>query len=139
MKFTDLKDLIEAILPAEWATRNIWYEPGPNMPDQPVDYVINLSIDGGDGLRMEGVLQNVSWQVKTAGPQSQYDKAEQLAWDVDRALLNWPPGRIAGTGLLVSSIYRVGAAPTHFDIDDAERTQFVCSYFFDVESGLQYI
>lgn len=140
MKFDDLKLLIETVLPSEWDDKKVWYEPGPDMPDQPVDYIVNLSIDGGDGLRLEGVLDNISWQVKVSSAQSLYATGEQLAWDVDRGLLNWIPGRVPDpSNLLISSIYRVGGAPSHFEIDDAERTQFVCSYFFDVESGLQYI
>lgn len=140
MKFEDISTLIKEVLPAEWADKKVWYEPGPVFPDQPVDYVVNLSIDGGNGLLLEGVLDNISWQVKVSGAQSLYVTAEKLAWDIDRGLLSWIPGRIpAPSDLLVSSIYRVGNAPSHFDLDEAERTQFVCSYFFDVESGLQYI
>jgi hypothetical protein len=138
VKFTQLRDLIKRYWDPVWDDRNVWFEPGPNMPDQPVDYVVNLSIDGGLGLQLDGVLDNVSWQVKVSGTQSLYQTAEDLAFAIDKALLSANLGR-QPDDLLVVSIYRVGGAPQHFDVDDAERTYFVCSYFFDVESGLQPI
>lgn len=138
MKFTDLKALIEETWDPAWATRNVWFEPGPNMPDQPVDYVVNLTIDGGLGLQLDGVLDNVSWQVKVSGPQNLYQEAEDIAFAIDKGLLQAVPGRRSPT-FLVASIYRVGGMPQQFEVDDAERTYFVCSYFFDVESGLQPI
>lgn len=138
MKFENMRDVITANWPVEWNDRNVWFEPGPDMPDQPVDYVVNLSIDGGLGLQLDGVLDNVSWQVKVSGPQNLYADAESLAMDIDKALMNAQPGR-RYNGFLVVSIYRVGGMPQQFEVDDAERTYFVCSYFLDVESGLQPI
>lgn len=138
MKFEHLRDLIKRSWDPSWDDKNVWFEPGPNMPDQPVDYVVNLSIDGGLGLQLDGVLDNVSWQVKVSGPQNLYTEAENLALAIDKGLLNAKLGR-QSDGLLVVSIYRVGGMPQHFEVDDAERTYFVCSYFFDVESGLQPI
>lgn len=139
MKFANLRDLVKRHWDdVTWDPRNVWFEPGPDMPDQPVDYVVNLTVDGGLGLQLDGVLDNVSWQVKVSGPQNLYTEAEELANHIDKTLLNLTPGR-QPDGFLVASIYRVGGQPQQFDVDDAERTYFVCSYFFDVESGLQPI
>lgn len=139
MKFANLRDLIKRHWDdVTWDPRNVWFEPGPDMPDQPVDYVVNLTVDGGLGLQLDGVLDNVSWQVKVSGPQNLYTQAEELANHIDKTLLSLTPGR-QPDGFLAASIYRVGGQPQQFDVDDAERTYFVCSYFFDVESGLQPI
>lgn len=134
LTFATLKSLIEDRLPVEWDTANIWYEPGPVLPDQPVDHIVNLTVDGGVGLLFDGVIDNVSYQVKVTSRQNMYLSGENLALAIDKVLLSVPSGRYFGT--MFSAINRVGGQPSHFDYDDAERTQFVCSYFFDVESGL---
>lgn len=134
LKFATLRDLIKDRLPDVWDDRNVWYEPGPVLPDQPVDHIVNLTVDGGVGLILDGALDNVSYQVKVTSLQALYQSGEDLALDIDAALLSVSSGRYFGT--FFSSINRVGGQPSHFDYDDAERTQFVCSYYFDVESGL---
>jgi hypothetical protein len=134
LKFATLKSLISDRLSDSWDDAGVWYEPGPLLPDQPVNHVVNLTVDGGIGLLMDGVLDNVSYQVKVTSRQNLYQSGEDLAFAIDSSLLSISSGRYFGT--MFSSIYRVGGPPAHFDFDDAERTQFVCSYFFDVESGL---
>lgn len=134
MKFEVLRDLIKDRLPDTWDDKNVYYHEGPDDPDQPVDFVVVLSIDGGLGLQLEGLLDNVSWQVRVVGGQNLYALTEQLAEDIDRTLLSVPAGRYSG--LRVLTPYRVGGPPQHLSFDSAERTTFVCSYFFDVDSGL---
>lgn len=133
MKFAILKKIIEDQLPPEWDGKP-YFQPGPDDPDQPVDWLVVLTVDGGLGLQLDGVLDNVSWQVRVAGPQNLYTEAEDLADAIDRGLLSFVPKRV--DGFLITSIYRVGGRPQQLTVDDAERTQFVCSYYFDVESGL---
>lgn len=134
MKFEVLSTLIQDRIDSYWADKNVFYHPGPDDPDQPVDYVVVLSIDGGLGLQLEGAMDNISWQVRVIGGQNLYDPTERLAWDIDTALLSTPPGHYSDLRLLTP--YRVGGPPQHLSYDSAERTTFVCSYFFDVESGL---
>ena len=135
MKFTTLENVIKENLPSTWDDKGVYYYPGPNDPDQPVDLCAVLTIDGGLGLQLDGVLDNVSWQVRVLGAQNLYQLTEDLANDIDKTLLSLGT-HTTTDGLRVVSIYRVGGPPAHLDYDDAERTQFVCSYFFDVESGL---
>lgn len=135
-KFSNLKGLIEDIIAAnpQWDDRNIYIVPGPDDPDQPADLTIVCSIDGGVGLLLDGALDNISWQIRIFGDQALYQSAEDLANDIDTGFLNTPPGDYHGERVI--TIQRVGGRPQHLLFDDAERTQFVCSYFFDVESGL---
>lgn len=134
MKFKVLKTLIEDGLPPEWADRGVFFHPGPDDPDQPVDWLVVLTVDGGLGLMLDGLLDNVSWQVRVAGPQNMYEDAEDLALAIDKVLMSFIPKRVED--LLITTVYRVGGQPQQFVVDDAERTQFVCSYYFDVESEL---
>lgn len=134
MKFSVVKNLIESRLPDVWTDKKVFFHPGPNDPDQPVDLAVVLTVDGGAGLQLDGVLDNISWQVRVRGAQNLYELTEDLALAIDRLLLSFPSGR--QDGLHIASIYRVGGPPAQLELDSAERTQFVCSYFFDVESGL---
>lgn len=134
--FASLKGLIEDIIAADsqWDGRNIFIAPGPDDPDQPADLTIVCSIDGGNGIILDGLLDNVSWQIRVFGDQSLYASAEALAKAIDTGFLNTPSGNYHGERVV--TIQRVGGRPQHLLFDDAERTQFVCSYFFDVDSGL---
>lgn len=139
MKYATLRDLIKARLPLVTpATPTKWdkvfYWPGPQEPDQPVDLMCMLTRDGGLGLQLDGVLDNVSYQVMTAGSQNLFEQAEALADDIDTALIGLPTGTYAGKRVV--SVVRVGGPPQALVVDNADRTQFVCSYFFDVESTL---
>jgi hypothetical protein len=134
MEFATAKALIQEILPPFWDDQDVEIWPGPDDPDQPVDLNIVCTIDGGLGLQLDGALDNISWQFKVFGNQNLYEDAEKLANDLDFALMSFAGHRV--NGQLIVSIYRVGGRPAHFQVDDAERTQFVCSYYFDVESGL---
>lgn len=137
MKFSLLKNLIQERLPVYWDDKGVYFHPGPSDPDQPNGFVVVLSVDGGLGLQLDGVLDNWGWQVKTMGDQNLYDDAETLAHDIDKILMSWVSGK--QDGVHVASIVRVGGPPQHLEFDSAERTAFVCSYLFDVESGLQPI
>jgi hypothetical protein len=135
-KFANLKSLLETIIAADpqWDNRNIYIVPGPDDPDQPADLTVVCSVDGGAGLILDGALDNISWQIRLFGDQALYDSAEALAETIDLGLLSIPTGTYSGERVV--TIQRVGGRPQHLLFDDAERTQFVCSYFFDVESGL---
>lgn len=140
LTYSKLRDIIKTNLPPEWEADNpskVWFWEGPDVPDQPANYTVTLTVEDGLGLMLDGVLDNVAYQVHITGKQSLPQTAQEFANAVDKTLLNLIPGRHDGT--LIVSIYRVGGAPSHFEIDDAERTHFVCSYYFDVESGLQPI
>lgn len=134
--FAHLKSFIEDIIAADpqWDNRNIYIVPGPDDPDQPADLTIVCSIDGGNGLQLDGVLDSISWQIRIFGDQALYDSAEALADRIDTGFMNTPSGNYHGERVV--SIKRVGGRPQHLLFDNAERTQFVCSYFFDVDSGL---
>ena len=134
MRFEVIETLINSKLPDFWDDKKIGYSPGPDDPDQPVDLMVVGTIDGGLGLQLDGVLDNVSWQIRVSGNQNLYEDAERLAEDIDYVFMTFQGRRVAG--LLITSIYRVGGPPSHFAVDNAERTQFVCSYYFDVESYL---
>jgi hypothetical protein len=140
MIVSKLISILKEILPVEWDASNqskIWFEEGPDVPDQPANYTVTITAEDGLGLMLDGVLDNLAYQIRVTGKQNLTPTGQELANAIDLALLNLVPGR--HEDVLIVSIYRVGGRPSHFEIDDAERRHFVCSYYFDVESGLQPI
>lgn len=132
MKFRHLKPLIEQVIATQGLNRVNVY-PGPDIPDYPGMNVV-LSRYGGPGLELEGLYDQRAWQVRVIGDQGEYDAAEDLADNIDIALIGHLPGNIGPDRVL--SIQRVGGSPSVLMYDDAERVHFVCSYVGSVQLAL---
>lgn len=107
--------------------------PGPSLPDVPDGFVL-WSRYGGPGESLEGVLDDIAWQVRVAGPQNDYDLAETVADLLDHSLLSMYSQHVGG--VYVTRVQRVGGAPSVLMVDDADRTHFVCSYNIETELAL---
>lgn len=134
MKFRDFERLIrEQILGtvAEPSTHPIL--PGPLDPDKYPGAMLVLQNYGGPGEDVEGLLDDVSWQVRTIGRQSDYYDAENMANAIDIGLLSWRSARMFDGGPWLTGIQRVGGAPSPLQRDNADRVHFVASYILSVE------
>lgn len=132
MTFGQMKDLTRAVLDAA-DLQSVAIYPGPSLPDNPDESVVWTPY-GGPGLEAEGVLDGRSWQFRAIGRQGDYESAETIANVLDIAFISHFSSRIGE--LWVTSIVRVGGAPNPLTRDNGNRTHFVCSYVFSVESAL---
>jgi len=127
--FAQMKAFLEPVAP-----EGMWFEPGPDLPDVPGRFTV-LTRYGGPGEELEGVMDAISWQVRVAGLQDKYEDAESIADAYDVALLNIKSSDNPG-GVKVAGVQRVGGAPNPLLKDDADRTQFICSYIIHTELAL---
>lgn len=127
--FEQMKTFLTAFAP-----EGMWFEAGPGLPDVPGRFTV-LTRYGGPGEELEGVMDAISWQVRVAGLQDNYVDAESIADVFDVALLNIKSSDNPG-GVHVAGVQRVGGAPSPLLKDDADRTQFVCSYILHTELAL---
>lgn len=133
MKYSILKSFLQANLPARWA--GLEFYPGPDMPTNTANRFVVLTRTGGPGLNTEELIDTSGWQFRVAGAQNDYQDAEDLAFDLDAAVLNSGYSQ-AVDGLWMVDIYRSGSPPTQLMVDDADRTHFVASYLASVQSAL---
>lgn len=119
---------------APHAPDDMWFEPGPDLPDVPGRFTV-LTRYGGPGEDLEGAMDGISWQVRVAGLQGDYNDAEAIADAYDVALLNILSSDNP-EGVHVAGVQRVGGAPNPLLKDDADRWQFVCSYILHTELAL---
>lgn len=137
MKFSHLERLLR-----EWSLGTVAVpsdfviKPGPINPDSTPGRLIIVQSYGGPGEDLEGVLDQVSWQVRVIGRQNDYTDAEDVALQIDKSFLEWHSGYMFDGGPWLAGIQRVGGAPSPLLLDDADRTHFGCSYIFSVELAL---
>jgi hypothetical protein len=132
-KYSEMKAAVRVILDAAGFTEVPIYA-GPELQDVPDEYVL-LTRYGGPGIDADGAIDVVSWQVRSVGQQMEDDSsAEDIADAIDIAFLSHYSRLVGSTW--VSSIQRVGGAPSSLAKDDADRTHFVCSYLVSVELAL---
>lgn len=132
MRFSTAKSMVSYFLAGAGFT-NIAIQPGPKLPDVPEPFVV-LTPYGGSGLIVDGALESQSWQVRVVGRQMDYGSAEDMATAIDLAFISWMSDYLFGTW--ITSIQRVGGAPSPLMVDDADRTHFTCNYNIDSESAL---
>lgn len=132
MKFEKAKQITNFML-AGAGFENVKIVPGPKLPKLPNAYVM-LTPYGGSGLIVDGALESQSWQVRTVGKQHDYGHAEDMATAIDIGFISFMSDYLFDTW--VTSIQRVGGAPSPLMVDDAERTHFTCNYNIDSESAL---
>jgi hypothetical protein len=101
-----------------------------HIPSRPDRRVI-ISGTGGPGESGERTRDALSFQVRTRGRQNVPGDAEQLAWQVDDAIMGAiAPLSINGTRVI--SIQRQGGPPGFILRDTARRAHFSCNYLFTV-------
>lgn len=104
--------------------------PGDPLPSQP-DRLYVVARTGGPGWQLDGVMDDISFQIRTRGGQNDYDDAENLALVADRAILDasWP--QPIG-GWHTTNAQRVGGPPSFLIRDQARRTHFTCNYVLSI-------
>jgi Bacteriophage minor capsid protein len=112
------------------------FDPGPGSDlvtqDQTPNTMVIISLTGGPGMDSEEVFDQASIQVRTIGPQQDYDGAEKLAQDIDRALVALDHSQSIN-GKWVLSVIRTGGAPALLLQDDGDRFHFTCNYVWEVQ------
>lgn len=106
---------------------------GLPLPQDPGPMLV-ITLLPGFGQNAEGVIEHQTFQVRTIGPQGDYDAARELAVRVDKVL--YPiagHGPLTLNGLHVLEISRDGG-PQHILRDDANRHHFVCTYAIQIEA-----
>lgn len=104
----------------------------------PTGRIIYVSLSSGPGYSLEGVQDNVSFTVECRGADRNYDDAEYIAWDLDRAILlhGLNPYEFAD-GTYMYAIVRSGGPPTQLVVADTSgRYAFTCNYVVTVATDL---
>lgn len=100
--------------------------------------VICVRMSGGPGYTMEGVQDNITFTLEVRGADRNYDDAEFIAWDADRAILMY--GRQPhefGDGEYQYFIGRTGGPPAQLTVaDTAGRYAFTSNYYATVATNL---
>lgn len=130
--YSELKEWLKGGLSDDDKYRDVAFWPGPNEENAPDDRFVMLTRVGGPGHVMEQIFDAVGWQVMCAGTQESFDDAELLALRIDALITSATSQDVEGIRLVTT--YRQGSPPIPLTVDDANRTRFVCSYIFEVES-----
>lgn len=137
--FAIVRDFLEQQLTQRGYDPLPFVSPGPGTSDDVLDAVpgqlVALTHASGGPFTNELLFDQPFFQATSVGPQNDYDGAEQLAYDVDRSFCQVDTPRNIG-GLRVLYIARVGGAPSLLRQDQAQRSHFVATYRWHVESGL---
>lgn len=100
---------------------------GPFIPDMPAR-IITFTFAGGAGLLSEGMLDDMSFQMRVRGDASEQDWPEQTAMQYDGMLINAPMPALFGTTRM-RAIDRQGSAPTPLGPpDDGDSLEYVSNY-----------
>lgn len=105
---------------------------GPAIPDDPGPMLV-VAFRPGLGFTVDGLFDALTFQVRTVGPQGDYDAAQTLAWQVDRALTAHRDEPLYVGDAFATRIGR-GGGPAADRTDDAWRTHFVCTYSAEIET-----
>lgn len=123
---------LTAFLRGKGMTEHVAGYEGPELPSDPGACLVFTWLPG-PGFSLEQMLDTPAFQVRTIGPQNNPDDARILADMIDRAFTahRWP--EILGSRYVVE-VRRAGGAPALDRVDDAGRSQYVCTYLADVEA-----
>lgn len=124
---------VAAFLTAKGFTTAVSYN--GHLPPAP-DPLVVIAPTGGPSFSVEQAFDNVSFQIRTRGKQSDDAGAWQLAWDVDYALIPPPLAAPAfpamvGTQFVVK-VSRVGGPPAFLLRDSGRRANYTGNYIFQV-------
>jgi hypothetical protein len=110
--------------------------PGPATNVDAEDYapeaLVIISLWPGQGLVTEGLFDRAGVQLRTIGKQMDYQSAELLAMDCDKAMTSIEISQHIN-GKWVVDIWRAGGSPTLVLKDDGDRYHFFCNYIWEVE------
>lgn len=107
-----------------------------HLPASPDELVV-IAMTGGPGMTVDGVLDGVSFQVRSRGEQGGAGTdVWAMAWAIDGLLVPPPasapssPCRVGSQ--FVSEISRVGGPPAFLLRDSARRAHYTGNYIFTV-------
>lgn len=100
----------------------------------PTGRIIYVRLGGGPGYDMEGAQDNITFTAECRGADRNYDDAEQIAWDLDRAILRYgDQPHDFGDGAYQYFVGRLGGSPSQLLVADTSgRYAFTCNYFVTV-------
>lgn len=104
----------------------------------PTGRIIYVRLGSGPGYDMEGIQDNITFTVECRGADRNYDDAEFIAWDLDRAILRYgDQPHTFGDGVYQYFIGRTGGPPTNLVVADTSgRYAFTCNYYVTVATDL---
>lgn len=109
---------------------------GPDKLDMDglADRAVFITPNGGPGLLLEQLFDVPTYQFLVRGTQRSYDDAEALARDIDnRVVTTVLPTTIDSRRVI--RVNRVGGPPAYLRRDKGGRSQFTCSYLFELPTG----
>jgi hypothetical protein len=122
--------LVLTPVPAGSSEESVAFQPGPYINDMP-DRLVTVTISGGSGTFGEEQYEDrPTFAVRSRGAQGFQSDAEQIAWGIDRYLLNALAPMYTPAGVLLKAFSRTGGqpAPLPGTPDTALRYTFTCSY-----------
>jgi hypothetical protein len=136
LQYKDVKQVVvDALTAANW-TPMPYFDPGPgtdlDVQDLSPDTMVIITLTPGAGLDSEQVFDRAGIQIRTVGPQEDYDTAESLAQVVDRALIAIDHSQNLNNKRVLS-VTRAGGAPALMPIDNGDRYHFTCNYIWEVQ------
>lgn len=104
----------------------------------PTGRIIYVRLSSGPGLEMEGAQDNLTFSLEIRGADRNYDDAEFIAFDIDRAILqDGGMPVLFPDGTYMHFMDRTGGPPTQLTVaDTAGRYAFTCNYFVCVATDL---
>jgi len=131
MRAQDVEDIIKLGLEGtDW--ERVAFLHGQDDSNAPPGRFVLITRLAGAGLSVEGLFDRPGWQITAVGEQYDYADSESMADQIDAIMLNARGQQVNDLYLL--QIDRQGGSPAPLQVDDADRTRFVCSYITEVES-----
>ena len=104
----------------------------------PTGRIIYARMSGGPGYGLEGVQDSITFTAECRGADRNYDDAEYIAWDLDRAVLRYgDQPHTFGDGTHQYFVDRTGGPPSQIVVADTSgRYAFSCNYYVTVATDL---
>jgi len=136
LQYADVSGYLTTALEALQYDPLPYFDPGPAsdavIQDLSPNMMVIVTVGGGSGLDSEELFDRPGIQIRAIGPQTDYAGAEQLAQDIDRALVALDSSQSIN-GKWTLSVVRSGGSPSLLLKDDGERYHFTCNYIWEVE------
>ena len=104
----------------------------------PTGRIIYVRMSSGPGYSLERIQDNITFTIEIRGADRNYDDAEYIAWDVDRAILQYggQPHEF-GDGTYQYFVGRTGGGPSQLTVADTSgRYAFTCNYYATIATDL---
>jgi|SRR6476661_7057261 len=103
----------------------------------PTGRIIYVRLQSGPGYDLEGIQDNIVFSVECRGADRNYDDAEFIAWDLDRAILQFGVPQEFDDGTYIYFMGRTGGPPAQLTVaDTAGRYAFTCNYYVTVATDI---